>query len=65
MEDIAPGLLEKIQKEFRENYESDEEIKKLLQELREHLAKHPEAYDYAGKVGSILAQDKLINCYPN
>ena len=55
MEDIAPGLLEKIQKEFRENYESDEEIKKLLQELREHLAKHPEAYDYAGKVGSILA----------
>lgn len=55
MEDIAPGLLEKIQKTFRENYENDEEIKELLEKLREHIAKHPEAYTYAGKAGSILA----------
>lgn len=55
MEDIAPGLLEKIQKNFREMYESDEEIKELLEKLQGHMAKHPEAYTYAGKVGNILA----------
>lgn len=54
MEDVAPELLKKIQEYFQKHYENDDEIKTLLEKLQSQIAKHPEAYNYAEKVGEVL-----------
>lgn len=61
MEDIVPGLLEKLQNDFYKKYQKDTEIRELVEKLEEGLARHAEAYAYAGKVGSILADTYADN----
>ena len=60
MEDVAPILLEKIEKEFREIYDSDNLIMDLAKKLKNGTATHTEAYEYADRVGEILT-----NAYQN
>lgn len=56
MEDIAPDLLEKIQSDFKEQFEKDKTITDLAKKLEIGTATHSEAYSYAGRVGSILTE---------
>lgn len=55
MEDIAPELLNKIRADFRKQFEKDIELANLAKKLEKGIATHVEAYTYAGRVGSILA----------
>lgn len=55
MDDVAPELLRKIQEYFQEHYKNDDKINTLLEKLQSQIAKHSEAYDYAERVGEILA----------
>lgn len=55
MIDLAPELLEKIQKDFLKQYNSDGTIKKVLGLAKENKATYADANDYSIKVGEILS----------
>lgn len=55
MHDVAPELLELIQKDFEENYSKSELIASLYQKVRNGTATYLEVNDYAIEVGEILA----------
>ena len=54
--DIVPELLEKIQKEFHENFSKSDKIKALEAKVRDGTATYIEAQRYAEETGEILAQ---------
>lgn len=54
--DIVPELLEKIQKEFHENFSKSEKIKALEAKVRDGTATYIEIQRYAEETGDILAQ---------
>lgn len=54
MDDIAPELLEKIQRDFKKKFDSDGKLADLAKKLEAGTATHMQAYEYAGRVGSIL-----------
>lgn len=56
MEDVAPELLKKIEKDFREQFNKDSIIADLNKKLEKGTATHSEAYKYAGRVGTILTE---------
>lgn len=55
-DDIVPELLEKIRKEFHENFSKSEKIKALEAKVRDGTATYIEAQRYAEETGNILAQ---------
>ncbi len=55
MDDIVPGLLEKIQKEIEEQYQRNDEIKRVLQIIQNNKGTYEEADIYAFELGSILS----------
>lgn len=55
MEDIAPGLLEKIEKEFDRNIKSSRIIQALYEKVRLGRASYDEANEFAVELGGILA----------
>lgn len=55
MEDIAPGLLEKIRASFIRNIQSNEEIQALNQAIESGAATYTEAEQFGIKVGEALA----------
>ena len=55
MDDIAPDLLEKIKNEFQQRMKEDELLKNLKKKLQAGAAVHEDAYEYANRVGEILA----------
>lgn len=56
MDDIAPHLLEKIQKEFDSLYRKNKKIQKLLEIINSGKGTYEEANEYAIEVGEILAK---------
>jgi hypothetical protein len=56
MEDIAPKLLEKIQAEFTKRIDSDENIKRLYELVRNGAATYQEANKFAIQVGKLLSR---------
>lgn len=56
MSDIAPELLERLQKAFQELYESNKELKDLLGLIENGLATYEEANLFSQKVGELLAK---------
>lgn len=56
MDDIAPHLLEKIQKEFDSLYRKNKKIQKLLEIINSGKGTYEEANEYAIEVGDILAK---------
>ena len=56
MDDIAPDLLEKIKNEFQQRMKEDELLKSLKKKLQAGAAAHEDAYEYANRVGEILAE---------
>ncbi|MBE5852270.1 MAG: hypothetical protein E7299_04860 [Lachnospiraceae bacterium] len=60
MEDIAPKLLEKIQKDFQTMFDKSEIISKLYAKVRDGTATYKEANEFSVEVGHILA-----NAYGN
>ena len=55
MEDIAPKLLEKIQKDFQTMLDKSEIISRLYKKVRDGTATYKEANEYSVEVGHILA----------
>ena len=55
MHDVAPELLELIQKDFEENYNKRKLIASLYQKVRDGTATYLEANDYAIEVGKLLS----------
>lgn len=58
MTDIAPELLEKVQKSF------EEQIASLREEIKRGVRNYEEAYDYAIKVGEALSRSFGVNITP-
>lgn len=56
MEDIVPGLLDEIKKDFNKAYKNNPKIKKLLEKLETNTLTYDDAYDYADEVGEILVR---------
>ncbi len=56
MDDIAPYLLEEIQKEFDSLYRKNKKIQKLLDIINSGRGTYEEANEYAIEVGEILAK---------
>lgn len=56
MEDIAPELLEKMQKAFKEKLESRSKIKELFELIQTGKATYIDAEEYAYEVGNALAE---------
>ena len=56
MDDIAPKLLGKIQKDFQTMFDKSEIISKLYAKVRDGTATYKEANDFAFKVGDCLAR---------
>ena len=56
MDDIAPYLLEEIQKEFDSLYRKNKKIQKLLEIINSGKGTYEEANEYAIEVGEILAK---------
>lgn len=56
MDDIAPYLLEEIQKEFDSLYRKNKKIQKLLEIINSGRGTYEEANEYAIEVGEILAK---------
>ncbi len=56
MEDIAPALLEQIQKDFRAEVQSSTKLKELLQLVTDGKATYVQAEDFAHEAGTILSQ---------
>lgn len=65
MEDIAPGLLKKIQKDFRSEFDKSKVISELYEEVRDGIATYREANDFAIETGSILASAYQKNLSSN
>ncbi len=55
MEDIVPGLLKKIQDDFKFEFDKSEVISALYAKVRDGTATYKEANDFAIEVGEILA----------
>lgn len=55
MNDIAPKLLEKLQKSFSEDFDKSEKIKELYNKVRDGTSTYAEANKFAIEVGNILA----------
>lgn len=55
MEDITPGLLECIQKDFRTEFDKSKMITELYARVRDGTATYVEANDFAIEVGDILS----------
>lgn len=56
MDDIAPKLLGKIQKDFQTMFDKSEIISKLYAKVRDGTATYKEANDFAVEVGHILSK---------
>lgn len=56
MDDIAPHLLERIQKEFESLYRRNKKIQQLLEIINSGKGTYEEANEYAIEVGEILAK---------
>ena len=56
MDDIVPGLLEKIQEEFEELYQNNEEIQRVLKIIKNNKGTYEEADYYAYELGNILSK---------
>lgn len=57
MEDIAPKLLEDIQKDFELNLKKNSKAAAFIKKLQEQSATYVDAGEYAEEVGSALADD--------
>ena len=55
-QDIVPGLLEKLKKEFRKAYEGSRKLGTLMQQIQNGSASYAEANDFAIETGEILAE---------
>ena len=55
-QDIVPGLLEKLKKEFRKAYESSRKLGTLMQQIQNGSASYAEANDFAIETGELLAE---------
>lgn len=75
MDDMVPGLLDDMHKDFQSQYDSSEKIQSLNEKLNNGTATYKEANEYASEVGSItkntyethLTSDTLPDgkCYYN
>ena len=54
--DIAPELIEKVNKEFEENLSKDKRASNLQKKLSEGRADYADAYDYAETIGTARAK---------
>lgn len=61
MEDIAPGLLKKIQDDFQSEFNKSRLIKELYAKVRDGTATYREANNFAIEVGEILAKSYKSN----
>lgn len=55
-QDIVPGLLEKLKKEFQKAYESSRKLGVLMQQIQNGSASYAEANDFAIETGELLAE---------
>lgn len=55
MEDIAPSLLEKIQKEFQKKLEKSAKISELRSSIKNRSATYEQAQEFAVELGNILS----------
>lgn len=55
-QDIVPGLLEKLKKEFQKAYESSRKLGILMQQIQNGSASYAEANDFAIETGELLAE---------
>lgn len=55
-EDIVPGLLDEIKKDFNMSYKNNQIIKELLEKLETNTLTYEDAYDYAEEVSKILVE---------
>lgn len=65
MEDITPGLLKKIQKDFQSEFDKSKVISELYEKVRDGTATYREANDFAIETGSILASAYQKNLSSN
>ena len=56
MHDILPELLKAVKEAYQVNIEQDEEVKRLLNELKSGVADYEKASDYAEHLGDALAK---------
>ena len=56
MDDIVPGLLEKIQKDFFEAAENNPELKRLLLLLTNGKANFIDAHEFAVSLGRLISE---------
>lgn len=61
MEDIAPGLLEKIQKQFYHDIEKSSIIKNFKKQAQRGKISYSQANEVAQEIGKILAQSYSDN----
>lgn len=61
MDDIAPELLAKIEQDFQKKFKTDKLLAELSAKLEAGTATHTEAYQYAGRVGTILTDAYRAN----
>lgn len=55
MKDIAPELLERIEKEFKRTFEADSTIRNLYKKIKDGTATYEDAQSFAVKTGELLA----------
>lgn len=55
MKDIAPELLERIEKEFKRTFEADSTIRSLYKKIKDGTATYEDAQSFAVKTGELLA----------
>ena len=56
MQDIAPALLEKIQKDLRQGVKRSEKIHRVDALIEQNKATYRDAYSVASEIGAILMQ---------
>ncbi len=56
MKDIAPELLEKLQEEFKNKFDTNRKIKSLYAKIKDKTATYEEANEFASEVGDILSR---------
>lgn len=54
MDDIAPALIDEVNKAFKSEYKNSAKIKRLLEKINSPLATYDDANAYAQEVGDIL-----------
>ena len=54
MDDIAPALIDQVNKAFKKEYETSPKIKRLLDRINSPTATYQDANEYAEEVGDIL-----------